>query len=224
MENAADALKIVLGLLLFVVAVTIVFISLSQVIATADIVITALDVTNFHAEYDETISGDIITVIDEFGNPIMKLDARSRNRIVGIDTVISNIYRYHKESFCVTINAGTLVARLDRTQEGSAHWNLAVSTGGVKREAMDKRIDYFLSLGNGGEGTIDSKLLGFGDTYGNGNIAVRAFKTILNSGNAEFIEEFVEVNIGGTYMEAEDGTKLTIIPGGKMVYITYTKI
>jgi len=233
MENAADAFKIILGLLLFVVAVSIVFILLAQAIATSDIVITALDESNFYPTYRDVIvptsdGRNIIWVYDDFSdNIIMKLDEKTRNRIVGVDTIIATIYRYHRESFCVTIKdrSGTIIAQFNRSQETKSPWNLAVGAGRRSREPADKRIDYFLSLSSTDTRTINSVIVGFGDYLEEKSMAEEAMSELLDSTNsAEFIEDFVEVNYSGHYVTVEDGTGLTLIPGGKMVYITYQQI
>lgn len=52
MENAADALKIGFALLVFVVALSIVFTMISKVKATADAVLYYADDTNFRDHID----------------------------------------------------------------------------------------------------------------------------------------------------------------------------
>ena len=81
MENAADALKIGFALLVFVIAITIVFVMISTVKTSADAVLYYADDTNYQepAEY------------------------KSTNRIVHKSDIISTLYRYYKESISVTV-------------------------------------------------------------------------------------------------------------------------
>lgn len=42
--------------------------------------------------------------------------------------------------------------------------------------------------------------------------------------NMTYVESFSEVILTGIYMDAEDGTQVTISPGGKKTYITYERM
>lgn len=81
MENAADALKIAFGLLVFAIALTVIFTMVAKVKSTADVVLYYSDNTNF---YEHTSSKD-------------------KNRIVKVADVVATLYRYYKESVAVTI-------------------------------------------------------------------------------------------------------------------------
>lgn len=48
MENAADALKMAFGVLVFIVALTVLFFQLSQIKQTADTVLLYSDKTNYY--------------------------------------------------------------------------------------------------------------------------------------------------------------------------------
>lgn len=84
MENMSDALRISFAVLVFVIALTITFTLIAHAKKTSDIVLTASDKTTLYT-YD--YSSDI-------------------NRTVGVSQVISTLYRYYKESLCVTIDLG----------------------------------------------------------------------------------------------------------------------
>lgn len=83
MEHAADALKMAFGILVFVIAITILFMTVSKAKSTADVVLYYSDNTNFR---EEDSSSD-------------------KNRTVGVTEIISTLYRYYKESVAVTIIA-----------------------------------------------------------------------------------------------------------------------
>lgn len=85
MENAADALKMVLGMFMFVLGLSVFFYMTNQVRATSDIVLFESDKTNFY-------NMDKLRGINTDGN-----------RQVGIDAIIPNIYRYYTENIGITI-------------------------------------------------------------------------------------------------------------------------
>lgn len=85
MEDAADALKIAFAVFVFVIAITLTFALTSQAKDTADYVLYYNDETNF---YDHTYSADT-------------------NRQVSFSEVISTLYRFYKESICVTVDLGS---------------------------------------------------------------------------------------------------------------------
>lgn len=94
MENAADALKIAFAVLVFIIAIAIIFVMVSKVRTTADIVLYYSDKTNFYDHY----SGN---------NEDEKTADENGNRIVTITEIISTLYRYYKESVAVTIVDGS---------------------------------------------------------------------------------------------------------------------
>jgi len=81
MENVADALKIAFGVLVFVTAITLLFIMIGHTRETADLTLTYADDTTYYAWTNST----------------------EKNRIVTVADVITTIYRYYKESVAVTI-------------------------------------------------------------------------------------------------------------------------
>ena len=82
MENAADALKIAFAIFVFVVAITVTFSVIGQAKSTADSVLYFSDDTNFYEH----------------------LSSKEPNRTVSVSEVISALYRYYKESLCVTVD------------------------------------------------------------------------------------------------------------------------
>lgn len=86
MENVADALLMGFAVLIFVIALSVSFSTLAQAKSTADVVLFYSDRDNFQTP-----------LIDH--NSVVK----NGGRIVGIDTVISTIYRCSKENFVVSI-------------------------------------------------------------------------------------------------------------------------
>lgn len=100
MENAAEALKMAFAVLVFVIAMSLGFMMISQARATADVVYMATDKQDYV---------DNITAMTDTGESA---------RIVGLDTVIPTIYRYAQENYAVTIIDGnTIKARFDLQTE-----------------------------------------------------------------------------------------------------------
>ena len=88
MENAADALKIAFGVLIFIVALSICIISFGQIRETAQFILNSKD-NDYQNEYVEEVK-------DAEGNPV-------RKRIVGSETIIPSIYRAFEEKYRVII-------------------------------------------------------------------------------------------------------------------------
>lgn len=81
MENAADALKMAFAVFVFVIAITTLFIMVSKVKTTSDIMFYYNDKTNFH---EHTSSNET-------------------NRTVKVADIVATLYRYYKESVAVTV-------------------------------------------------------------------------------------------------------------------------
>lgn len=170
MENAADALKIAFAIFVFVVAITIAFSLVAKAKSTSDYVLFYADKTNF---YD-------------------RLDSKESNRVVSISDVISTLYRYYKESLCVTIVLPDNTYRFDLNMSKADLEKLGLNQAPSTENAIEKMLEDF----------ITSKLTAYAD--------------------AKFEEEFVEIPISGIYETGEDDTEITLSSGGKKVYITYT--
>lgn len=81
MENAADALKMAFAVLVFIIAITIIFVMVSKVKFTADTVLYYSDKTNFYSHYE----------------------SKELNREVYVSDIVATLYRYYTESVAVTI-------------------------------------------------------------------------------------------------------------------------
>lgn len=99
MENAADALKIGFALLVFVVAITIVFTMISKVKTTADAVLYYTDDTNYQSHMEANSAPN------------------SQYRIVHKSDVISTLYRYYNESIAVTVDLDGEIYIFDKGNE-----------------------------------------------------------------------------------------------------------
>lgn len=88
MENAAEALKMGFAVMVFVIALTVVFSMVSQAKQTADVVFEIEDDTKY---FQEGLEG------------VTYLTSGATERIVGWETVVPTIYRYNVENYGVTI-------------------------------------------------------------------------------------------------------------------------
>ena len=152
MENVSDALKMAFAIFIFIIALSIVFFLLSEIKNTADSIMFDSDKTN----YFQWETGSL-----------------ENGRIVGIDTVISTLKNYTKQSTYVIIEDSS----------GSTEYNFSTTK---------EEIENFI----------------------NSNIK----KT------DQYLENIREITIGGKYMVAPDGTRVTIQPGTTRTYVIYTKI
>lgn len=200
MENAADALKIAFAVLIFVIAITMTFMSISQAKATADAVISMTDKTNYYDYYEGT-----------------------EETIVGIDTLISTLYRYHKESFWITIKEGTnIIADFNLENDNGTPWS-------GNQENIEKTIDWFINgLPAGsqinGQDIIISPSYNRGEknTSGQYNIAKKSLNSI-DLSSKKIYETFDEFNYSGQYLTDETtNEKIVIKPGYKRIHIIYT--
>lgn len=173
MENAVDALKIAFAIFVFVVAITVAFSVISQAKSTADHVLFYSDKTNF---YDNLYSKG----------------EKEKNRVVSVSEVISTLYRYYKESLCVTVVLQEETYKFDLNLSKSDLEKFELTQAPSTEEAIEDMLENF----------IKNKLENYAD--------------------AKFKEEFVEVPISGIYEKGEDDTEITLSSGGKKVYITYT--
>ena len=160
MENAVDALKIAFAILVFVIALSITFSSISQVKKTGDFILKSVDKTNYYTKLG-----------------VENLETYNGGRIVGIDTIISNMYRIKQETFAIKVVNGS--------------------------ERRDFTLDNF----------TEDELLE----------QIESFKKEHINSTDEYIETFSEITYSGEYIIGEDGSRITIVPGGTKIYITYTK-
>lgn len=108
MENAIDAMKITFSIFVFVLALALTVSVVGQARATSEVVFHSNDKTEFY----QYITNENI--------------ANTKDRVVGIETVIPTIHRYAKEQFAVTIfdRQGNPIVRYDLWTEGfMSNWN-----------------------------------------------------------------------------------------------------
>jgi len=176
MENAADALKIAFALIVFTTAIATLFILTTNTRSTADTIFEYIDDTNYY-------------------DPIKSKDA---DRQVGTAEIVGTLYRYYKESICVTINfvkGGQVTYTFDRGNENYHYTQLdgtAIQLNNAKN--IELNIDHFVS-----------------DVLYNPDHI-----------NSRFVEKFVEIPRSGIYAYDENSNlEFTLKAGSRKVYITY---
>lgn len=87
MENAVEALKMVFGVMVLVMALSVSMISFNKVKATSDLVLYTQDETNYY-EYQGATG------------------KAAENRIVGLETIVPTLYKYYKENYTVLFRQG----------------------------------------------------------------------------------------------------------------------
>lgn len=172
MENSVDALKIAFAIFIFVVAITVTFSLVSKAKSTSEYVLFYTDKTNFYE----------------------RLNSKTKNREVFVSDVISTLYRYYKESLCVTINLGE--------KGGTYRFDLNLSETDLKKLKLNQSPSTEVAIEEMLQKFIQDKLIDFMDYT--------------------FTEEFVEIPISGIYKKGEDDSEIILSSGGKKVYITYT--
>ena len=114
MENAVDALKTAVAVLIFIIAITASFTMFAKAKVTADSIITSRD----KQEYLE--SADLANILYTDSTSIQSATmTQYGDRIVQVEDVISSIYRYNLEKYGVTIVStnGEVLARFDSNTE-----------------------------------------------------------------------------------------------------------
>lgn len=117
MENATEALKMAFAVLVFVIALTISFMLITQSRSTADFIFTAKD----DQEYVENVT----SIGQQTGESY---------RVVSIDTIIPTIYRYAQENYgVIIIDGNNIVAIYDLVVENTVSkyastWDLTDSS------------------------------------------------------------------------------------------------
>ncbi|MDE5831158.1 MAG: hypothetical protein K2H53_06090 [Clostridia bacterium] len=143
MENAADALKIAFAIMIFALAVTVLFYTASLVRSVSESVLLDSDKTRYYSYYESDENS-----VDKNGN-----------RIVTLEDIIPTMYRYHTESAAVTIidKKGEIVTRLDRqTETLCTNWNNRTQK---QKEIILNEINYILKYCNGANLLEDVKEL-----------------------------------------------------------------
>ena len=131
MENAVDALKIAAAILIFIIAIASSFSLFGVAKHTADSIITMRDRQSYleAAELDGGILYTSATSIKGTNEELTETEkqeessiggvTKNGDRIVGMEDVISTIYRYSTEKYGVTIvdSDGVVKARYDSNTE-----------------------------------------------------------------------------------------------------------
>ena len=121
MENAADALKMAAAILIFIIAIASAFSLFGIAKQTADSIIKMRDKQAYlEAAELESVLYTSSSAIAE-GDKVSHMNTKG-DRIVGVEDVISTIYRYNKEKYGVTIvkqSDGTVIARYDTGTENN---------------------------------------------------------------------------------------------------------
>lgn len=225
MENVTRAIIMAFSMLIFVIGFSYSMYLINSLTTTSNTLLSSVNTKNY---YDN---------IKVFGQ-----DTTTRD--VGIDTIISTLYRYYKENYAVKIyDDDTLIQVFDVNLEGkiaraaaytkSDDKELTSLKNSIYNEKSNKaylfeapwtgstdedtraRIDFFL---NGTKGYINNTLVDYSTTgpTGGGFIA--------NYGNRIFKESFVEYAYEGETISTEEGVET--ITGNTQenskIIITYT--
>lgn len=140
MENAVQALKTAAAVLIFVIAITVSFTMFSKAKVTADAVIKIQDKQKYleSAEVDNGIlytSSTAIQSQNEQGESNINGMTIDGYRIVGLEDVISTLYRYSVEKYGVTIvqQDGTIISRFDSNTENIVRQYYSVDKNVLKK-------------------------------------------------------------------------------------------
>lgn len=143
MENAVQALKTAASVLIFVIAITVSFTMFSKAKVTADAVITAQDKQKYleSAQVDNGIlytSSEAIQGQNEYGESNINGMTIDGYRIVGMNDVVSTLYRYSIEKYGVTLikQDGTILSRFDSNTE-----NIVRQYYNIDRDVLKKYED-----------------------------------------------------------------------------------
>ena len=150
MENIVDAIKMAAIVLIFVLALTLTFNIIGKSKVSADSLLTIQD----RQKYLEANEVENILYMSDEGIKSNSEDYTSEgHRIVGLDAMISTIYRYDKEKFGVTVikNNGDIIARFDSATEAIVNnWNNISNKlndmGDIEKTADEQKEEYIERL------------------------------------------------------------------------------
>lgn len=141
MENAVDALKTAVAVLIFIIAITASFTMFAKAKVTADSIITSKDKQEYlqAANLDNVLYKDSVSIEKDTTSTTM---TKYGDRKVQVEDVISSIYRYNLEKYGVTIvkTDGTVLARFDSNTENIMRqwYNIVGKDGKTADEIKDK--------------------------------------------------------------------------------------
>lgn len=106
-ENISEALVMAASVLIFVIALSVIFSLISQAKSTSDAILYSYDDTKYY--YDEDLENITFTTARD----------ENINRTVTMETIMPTVYRYIKEHYGVTIfnKNGEIIARFDEATE-----------------------------------------------------------------------------------------------------------
>ena len=104
MEDATQALYMAFAVFVFVVAITVAFVSFANVREVSDAILHKSDTTYF-AEYDSSKGED------------------GKSRVVGLETIIPTLHKYYKENFTVVFKTAS---SFDAKKGDFSNWNYQV--------------------------------------------------------------------------------------------------
>lgn len=169
-ENISEALVMAASVLIFVIALSVIFSLISQAKSTADAILYSYDDTKYY--YDEDLENITFTTARD----------ENINRTVTLETIMPTVYRYIKEHYGVTIfnKNGEIIARFDETTESIVNnWPtyLKEARKNTKEEsACEKHYKYLKDL------AIAAKLQeGFEIHYGDYNDLEKLWEAIYHS-------------------------------------------
>lgn len=227
MENAVDALKTAVAVLIFIIAITASFTMFAKAKVTADSIITSKDKQEYlqAANLDNVLYKDSVSIEKDTTSTTM---TQYGDRIVQVEDVISSIYRYNLEKYGVTIvnKNGTVLARFDSNTENiMRQWYNIVDKDGktadsIRNEFAEKiknniQINAKKYLNSGQEISLDKTSLESlykVDVTGNTSIKVGAPWY----GNESEIIKRCNIDISGTSQYEYNKIKYT----GKDIYNT----
>ena len=147
MENAAQALKMGFAIFAFVASVSIAFMGITIAVEATNMVVESTDRTVFFPEVMYRERGELLEIVKvqdgPNAEPIMTIVGQGRSRVVGMDEVISNLYRYYVENFGIIIldSNQNEIARFDLATEPEAPWR-----GNSIR--VRQRVEHFINPRN----------------------------------------------------------------------------
>lgn len=186
MENAVDALKTAVAVLIFIIAITASFTMFAKAKVTADSIITSKDKQEYleAANLDNVLYKDSVSIEKDTTSTTMTICG---DRKVQVEDVISSIYRYNLEKYGVTIVSknGVVLARFDSNTENiMRQWYNIVDKDGktadsIRNEFAEKiknniQINAKKYLNSGQEISLDIESLYKVDVTGNTSIKVGA--------------------------------------------------
>ena len=231
MENAVDALKMAFGVLVFVIAFTIIMTMFTRARETSDLVLQSSDVTEYmtYTEQDDILSGVTLT---------------GEERIVGLETIIPTLYKYYKENYTVVfLQQDGRPLELYETKTRPSQW----STGYTNRYYSDnderkicsfdvdeetRRHEPWVGSNERYKENLDNFLSGNSPTYGvswntEGSVTYDYGEGLIKKyDDKQFRESLGEYTYNAMTAEEleqeEDGTRITNVKGKEKRVIVYT--